>query len=154
MNTEWKLVPVEPVDEQQLAGAQAIRMDTTPLNKMFTANRVYRDMIAAAPPAPTSHPIPTGATGEDVRSRVMEVITGVWDRETRIDDAADEVIDMLSPAPAAGDALDAARYRWLRDNILEDHSLPGSFWLSDTGGESWDKTIDAAMDYQRQGDAA
>lgn len=57
-------------------------------------------------------------------------------------------------APAAGDALDAARYRWLRDNILEDHSLPGSFWLSDTGGESWDKTIDAAMDYQRQGDAA
>lgn len=35
----------------------------------------------------------------------MEVITGVWDRETRIDDAADEVIDMLSPAPAAGDAL-------------------------------------------------
>lgn len=67
MNTEWKLVPVEPVDEQQLAGAQAIRMDTTPLNKMFTANRVYREMIAAAPPAPTSHPIPTGATGEDER---------------------------------------------------------------------------------------
>ncbi|MGE8629495.1 hypothetical protein [Achromobacter denitrificans] len=58
-------------------------------------------------------------------------------------------------APAAGDALDAARYRWLRDNIQEDHSLPGSFWLSDTGGESWDKTIDAAMAYQRQqGEAA
>lgn len=57
-----------------------------------------------SPPAPTSHPIPTGATGEDMRARVMEVITGVWDRETRIDDAADEVIDMLPPAPAAGDA--------------------------------------------------
>ncbi|GEM_PF-5609681 len=59
-----------------------------------------------------------------------------------------------SDAPAAGDALDAARYRWLRDHIQEDHSLPGSFWLSDTGGESWDKTIDAAMDYQRQQGAA
>ena len=45
----WKLVPVEPQDDQQLAGAQAIRFDTTPINKMWTANKVYREMVAAAP---------------------------------------------------------------------------------------------------------
>lgn len=52
MTMSWKLVPSEPQDEQQLAGAQAIRFDTTPINKIFTANRVYRDMVAAAPDAP------------------------------------------------------------------------------------------------------
>lgn len=47
-----KWVPSEPTDAQQEAGAQAVRIDTTLLNKLFTANRVYRAMIAAAPPAP------------------------------------------------------------------------------------------------------
>jgi len=42
-------VPLEPSTEQQTAGAQAVRIDTTAINKLFTANRVYRDMIAAAP---------------------------------------------------------------------------------------------------------
>ncbi|WP_447988308.1 hypothetical protein [Achromobacter spanius] len=51
---------------------------------------------------------------------------------------------------ANGNAQDAERYRWLRDNIQPDHDMPGGFWLSDTGGDSWDKTIDAAMDYLRQ----
>lgn len=45
----FAIVPLEPNDVQQAAGAQAVRIDTTLLNKMFTANRVYRDMIAAAP---------------------------------------------------------------------------------------------------------
>lgn len=53
MEVKYKLVPVEPNDEQQLAGAQAIRIETTPINKMFTANRVYRDMIAAIPDQPS-----------------------------------------------------------------------------------------------------
>jgi regulator of replication initiation timing len=43
------IVPIEPSTEQQTAGAQAVRIDTTAINKLFTANRVYRDMIAAAP---------------------------------------------------------------------------------------------------------
>jgi hypothetical protein len=108
MNTEWKLVPVEPVDEQQLAGAQAIRMDTTPLNKMFTANRVYRDMIAAAPPAPTSHPIPTGATGEDEQSAFERWLertcpSGNVESVQRQWEASSDYADLH--APAAGDAL-------------------------------------------------
>jgi Lar family restriction alleviation protein len=48
----WKLVPMEPDDAQQAAGAAAIRIETTVLNKLFTANRAYRDMLAAAPPPP------------------------------------------------------------------------------------------------------
>ena len=43
------LVPIEPDDAMQGAGASAVRIATTVINKMFTANRVYRDMIAAAP---------------------------------------------------------------------------------------------------------
>jgi len=45
----YALVPLEPSTEQQTAGAQAVRIDTTAINKLFTANRVYREMIAAAP---------------------------------------------------------------------------------------------------------
>lgn len=39
---------------------------------------------------------------------------------------------------------DAARYRWLKQNIESDHDLPFGYWLDDTG-KTWDKTIDAAM---------
>lgn len=42
-------VPNEPTPEMQTAGATAIRFDTTPVNKLFTANAVYRAMLAAAP---------------------------------------------------------------------------------------------------------
>ncbi|MGN1057219.1 MAG: hypothetical protein ACI4QS_10960 [Comamonas sp.] len=48
----WALVPVEPQDAQQAAGATAIRFDTTLINKMWTANKVYREMVAAAPQPP------------------------------------------------------------------------------------------------------
>ena len=41
--------PKEPTPEMQTAGATAIRFDTTPINKLFTANAVYCAMIAAAP---------------------------------------------------------------------------------------------------------
>jgi hypothetical protein len=45
--TKWQLVPKEPTDAMQLAGAQAIRFDTTPLNKIWTGNAVFRAMVAA-----------------------------------------------------------------------------------------------------------
>lgn len=43
-----RLAPREPNDAMQLAGAQAIRFDTTVLNKMWTANAVWRAMHDAA----------------------------------------------------------------------------------------------------------
>ncbi|WP_369064749.1 hypothetical protein [Burkholderia gladioli] len=39
-------MPAEPDDAMQLAGAQAIRFETTPINKIWTANAVYRAMVA------------------------------------------------------------------------------------------------------------
>ena len=39
---------------------------------------------------------------------------------------------------------DAERYRFARESIQESYALPGGFYLSESGGESWDKTIDAA----------
>jgi hypothetical protein len=45
----WKLVPIEPNDTMQAAGAQAVRFDTTVINKIWTGNAVYRAMLAAAP---------------------------------------------------------------------------------------------------------
>lgn len=50
----WKLVPPEPNDAMQAAGAQAIRIDTTAINKIWTGNAVFRAMIAAAPAAPAT----------------------------------------------------------------------------------------------------
>ncbi|WCF42172.1 hypothetical protein [Enterobacter roggenkampii] len=43
------MVPVEPTAEMQSAAAGAIRFDTTPINKLWTGNAVYRAMLAAAP---------------------------------------------------------------------------------------------------------
>jgi hypothetical protein len=50
MDNQLKLVPTEPTDAMQAAGAQAVRMDTTVLNRIWTANAVFRAMVAAAPP--------------------------------------------------------------------------------------------------------
>lgn len=49
LDGKYILVPKEPDDAMQLAGAQAIRFNTTPINKIWTGNAVYRAMIAAAP---------------------------------------------------------------------------------------------------------
>lgn len=46
---DWVMVPVEPTAEMQSAAAGAIRFDTTPINKLWTGNAVYRAMLAAAP---------------------------------------------------------------------------------------------------------
>ncbi len=42
--SDW---PEEPTPEMQQAGASAIRFDTTIINKIWTANAVYRAMRAA-----------------------------------------------------------------------------------------------------------
>ena len=58
-------------------------------------------LAASAPVAPAPHP--------DLRVQVMEIITGVWDHDTQIDDATDDVLDLAAaPKAAPGDALDEA----------------------------------------------
>ncbi|WP_369952127.1 hypothetical protein [Ralstonia syzygii] len=44
----YQLVPKEMDDAMQLAGAQAVRVDTTALNKIYIATRVYRAALEAA----------------------------------------------------------------------------------------------------------
>jgi hypothetical protein len=48
-DSKWKLVPIEPTKEMQTAGAQAIRIETTILNKIWTGNAVFRSMVEVAP---------------------------------------------------------------------------------------------------------
>ncbi|CNJ79318.1 Uncharacterised protein [Yersinia intermedia] len=48
----WKLVPIEPTDAMQVAAANAIRFDTTVINKLWTGKRVFDTMLAAAPEKP------------------------------------------------------------------------------------------------------
>ena len=48
----WQLVPKEPTDAMQAAGAGSIRFATTALNRLWTGNAAYRAMLAAAPAAP------------------------------------------------------------------------------------------------------
>lgn len=45
----YALVPVKPTAEMQSAAASAIRFETTPINKLWTGNAVYKAMLAAAP---------------------------------------------------------------------------------------------------------
>ena len=50
------LVPIEPNGAMQAAGACAIRIDTPALNRLFTANRVWREMVSAAIAAQPEQP--------------------------------------------------------------------------------------------------
>ena len=43
------LVLLEPDANQQTSGAGSIRFDTTPINKLWTANKIYKAMLAASP---------------------------------------------------------------------------------------------------------
>jgi len=45
----WQLVPVDPTSEMSTAGGLAVRIDTTAINKLWTANKVWQDMLKAAP---------------------------------------------------------------------------------------------------------
>jgi len=48
-DTLYCLVPIEPDANQQTSGAGSIRFDTTPINKLWTANKIYKAMLAASP---------------------------------------------------------------------------------------------------------
>lgn len=90
-------------------------------------------------PAPTSHPIPTGATGDaeewGAAFDAWFIKRGVWPRVNY-----EEIFAAgwnARPAPAAGDALDAARYRLaVSDCILV---LRGDAAL---GRAEWDSKLD------------
>lgn len=58
--------------------------------------------------------------------------------------ASERVMNAMLTAENEALREDAERYRFARESIQESYALPGGFYLSESGGESWDKTIDAA----------
>lgn len=80
------VLPPEPNAEMQAAGAAAIRFDTTVVNKLFTANAVWRAMVAALGLKPQVVKLPKaiipisggwGEAGQDVKDYRDEVIEAI-----------------------------------------------------------------------------
>ncbi len=55
----YVLVPVEPTAEMQVAGSSAMRIETTPLNKLYMCCQSYRAMLSAAEVKPVTVELPT-----------------------------------------------------------------------------------------------
>lgn len=72
----YVMVPKEPTAEMQSAGASAIRIETTALNKLWTGNSVFRAMLAAAPQSPGSEPATVPGKWIPVSERMPE--RGDW----------------------------------------------------------------------------
>ncbi len=68
----YVMVPKEPTAEMQSAGASAIRIETTGLNKLWTGNAVFRAMLAAAPQSPVSEPATVPGSWIPVSERMPE----------------------------------------------------------------------------------
>lgn len=115
----WKIVPAEPSDAMQAAGAQAIRIDTTAINKIWTGNAVFRAMIAAAPAAP--------AAQGDVKDEKAELVRSGLTLMVNLKTVKDE-LEALK-----GDAKDAERLEFIENGTvdLRCHSAP-------TGGDDFD----------------
>lgn len=99
--TQWQLVPVEPNDAQQLAGAQAITVETTVLNKIFMANRAYRDMVREAPAPPEQQPPSAPDSSASLLEAAKDVVRR-WDTPMWKDaEPTGAVINRLRAAIAA-----------------------------------------------------
>jgi hypothetical protein len=79
------------------------------------------------PPAPTSHPIPTGATGEEqddsiALDKLADYIADNWpDKKYGLEEICQRLHAtwpgaFMPAAPAAGDALDSKRLEWIAQN--------------------------------------
>ncbi|OEZ80977.1 hypothetical protein JAB6_40120 [Janthinobacterium sp. HH104] len=127
----WKLVPAEPNDAMQAAGAQAVRIDTTVTNKIWTGNAVFRAMLAAAPAAP--------AAQGDVKDEKAELVRSGLTLMVNLKTVKDE-LEALK-----GDAKDAERYRWLRDGDKDGILLAFMAGHSRVPADVVDSRIDAAI---------
>lgn len=158
----WKLVPERPTKAMQDA------WDSAPFNEDTDAEfrEAYDAMIEAAPAAPAS--AQEEAKDERQAFEAWLASRGVWPAL-----CFEEVFiagwnARPADAPAAGDALDAARWRFVRrklcltgngDGTCAMHainlpaSIPGWPEPGDAVAEFCDAAIDAAIAAQRKGDA-
>lgn len=133
MNTEWKLVPKHATKAMQHA------WDSAPSNEDTDVefHGAYAAMLAAAPPAPTSHPIPTGATGEDGDDETQAILRWIM----RTAESAKEDCGMDPETPAA-----------VRNGKLASIASAAAQALGLKGGPSYQ--VPAAGDALRDRDAA
>ncbi len=140
--TYWQTVPAAPgVSTVEDAGAQKEAvMDAIAdaLGEAYDCTRVW-------------HAWSYGTMGPDDFALVAA-------DPSRVAEIATAAIAAMRPAPAAGDALDAGRYRWLCDKFgitklpcAIERIIEGSY-VAD-GKEAIDAAIDAALAAQRKGDA-
>lgn len=166
----WKLVPVEPTIDQEVAGRDAQRFHSS----LGDACRVYKAMLAAAPAAP-AEPV-AWLPSEKTVWRLIEAaqeaegldesVTLNAAMKRAVDSALELVADALeaeAPVPEAdfgNITKDAERYRWLRlqayatprDAIPRFHDL--TFGLGATVPDMLDAAIDAAIAASKKGGAA
>ncbi|XFS97469.1 hypothetical protein AAHU87_09260 [Klebsiella pneumoniae] len=67
----YVMVPINPTGEMQTAGGVAVKCETTALNKLWTANKVYQAMLAAAPQP------------QNAQQNIPEIIPDCWCRTCR-----------------------------------------------------------------------
>ncbi|MGK0556123.1 hypothetical protein [Bordetella bronchiseptica] len=152
----WKLVPIEPTPEMIKAWHDTY---SKAVIKTGRSNRAYAAMLAAAPsPAPSAPGDAQKVYHFEQRSRF-----GPWIEVEKPTAKSVEFVKR-SGAPAAGDALDAARWRFVRRKLcltrngdgtcaMQAINLPASIpgWpeLGSDGAEFCDAAIDAAIAAQR-----
>lgn len=132
----WKLVPIEPTPE--MVAAMAVVRATSVHQEdgrkyhcvgMSGACEAYEAMLAATPdpasPAPSVEPVAwmlvdrtNGVESACAGSEKPIACEAFWSYP---------LFTSPSPSPSQGEALDAARYRWLRDNVSETPLRPASF---------------------------
>lgn len=148
----WKLVPIEPTEEMLVAlGGMGWMVQQKPEN--------YAAMLAAAPSPASVAPGDAQAVAW-MNPETQDVITNErkvsWLTTYGVGMAAkaaaySQPLGVLA-ALAAGDALDAARYRWLRD-ADDRQRYEAEKWMAGYGPERLDAAIDAALAAQQQGEA-
>ncbi|BEG74474.1 hypothetical protein [Achromobacter xylosoxidans] len=160
----WKLVPVEPTIDM-VADADEAGNVLGP-----RARRIYAAMLNAAPAAPAS---PVSTVEQDAPAAYLTLdeegspcmlFFDVVEARTYCEVGEEPVPLYRRPAPAAGDARDAARLDWLEQhdgrfyNKDRISSIVGTGFLvaGDEHGvrhQTVRAAIDAAIAAQRQGDA-
>lgn len=124
MRGDFALVPLKPDDAMQAAGAQAVRMDTTVLNRIWTANAVFKAMVAAAPSQPAA-PATAPAALTDGEAFIDVVFDGPPSHESG---RFIEVEDPFGKSINAGDWIDRENGLW----ALRIYSTPNQYKVTET----------------------
>jgi hypothetical protein len=164
----WRMVPIEPthamLDEagRRLAEQMSAR---TALEYQADAHIAWDGMLAAIPAAPAPSDIPKSADGNfDTGDQALDLLLGLTEDMTlgkcNMDsgllwhDTMGAIVTRLQapPAPSASqDAIDALRYRWLRDQANSAKFTAPLCWHTGADGiansSATGSDLDEAMDY-------